>query len=211
MNAACWTSGSDLGERWPSRLVATAAEKRLSCSSPIDSGRPDAADQPASHRCRSRCRSRDVRSASFCSRGNARTAIEACRARIRSDRCGAARCGQRREQRRHGLHASTIRTAAACAVARERVGAKAFWREAHSSFEPFRPRTRAQQQVMRLLCGCASTYIIATIDSSTPASALTAFVSTMRLAEVATDYCVFKGLRKCTHCRNESTKRFPRG
>jgi len=26
-----------------------------------------------------------------------------------------------------------------------------------SSFEPFRPRTRAQQQVMRLLCGCAST------------------------------------------------------
>jgi hypothetical protein len=26
----CWTSRPDLGERWPSRLVATAAEDRLS-------------------------------------------------------------------------------------------------------------------------------------------------------------------------------------
>jgi hypothetical protein len=26
----CWHSGPDLGERWPSRLVATAEEKRLS-------------------------------------------------------------------------------------------------------------------------------------------------------------------------------------
>ena len=26
----CWTARPDLGERWPSRLVATAAENRLS-------------------------------------------------------------------------------------------------------------------------------------------------------------------------------------
>jgi len=28
--AGRWTSGPDLGERWPARLVATAAEDRLS-------------------------------------------------------------------------------------------------------------------------------------------------------------------------------------
>jgi len=27
--AAHWTAGPDLGERWPSRLVATAEEKQL--------------------------------------------------------------------------------------------------------------------------------------------------------------------------------------
>ena len=29
--AAHWTAGPDLGERWPSRLVVTAEENRLSC------------------------------------------------------------------------------------------------------------------------------------------------------------------------------------
>ena len=29
LSAGCWTAWPDLGERWPSRLVATAAEDRL--------------------------------------------------------------------------------------------------------------------------------------------------------------------------------------
>ena len=34
----CWSSWPDLGERWPSRLVATAAENRLSISPSFNIG-----------------------------------------------------------------------------------------------------------------------------------------------------------------------------